>query len=204
MSKTTRHFVFASVAVTAMLWATGCKAPIAPTTPTAMRVSVDSPEDFDTLWQATGKTLRKYYLEPDRQDRTEGVITTIPETTGVWFEPWRPQPQPAYAWWEANLHTIRRQATVTIRPVAEPEYELVVEVNRFKYSLAERTVDNPAGALRLYSEAAPTTSGRMEKPSRTARWIPLGRDGWMEQAILTDILKRYPGKALVPPHEPRP
>lgn len=184
--------------VTACLLA-GCQAPMPPTAPTSMRVIVQSPDEFEELWQATGDALRRYYLEPDRQDRTEGVITTLPETTGVWFEPWRPQPRPAYAWWEANLHTVRRQALVTVAPVDEPEYELTVTVNRYKHSLPERQVDNPAGVLRLYSEAAPTATGEMELPRETERWIPLGRDGWMEQAILAEILSRYPGEAHVPP-----
>ncbi len=189
----------AAFGLAAVFLTSGCKAPAEPTGPTAMRVTINSPEEFDALWDATGKTLRRYYLEPDRQDLVEGVIITRPETTGVWFEPWRPQPKPAYAWWEANLHDIRRQAIVTIKPAAKPEYELNVQVNRSKYSLPERQVDNPAGAMRLYSSAAPTTEGRMEKTSEVARWIPLGRDAWMEQAILSDILKRYPGMASVPP-----
>jgi hypothetical protein len=212
MTKTIRHLgkrsgnklppsweYLAAFALAAVILTSGCQAPAEPTGPTAMRVTINSPEEFDALWDATGKTLRRYYLEPDRQDRVEGIITTAPETTGVWFEWWRPQPKPAYAWWETNLHAIRRQATVTIKPAATPEYELVVLVNRSKYSLPERQVDNPAGALRLYSSAAPTTAGRMERISETGRWIPLGRDGWMEQAILSDIVERYPGMASVPP-----
>ncbi|HOA72433.1 MAG TPA: hypothetical protein PLQ89_01380 [Phycisphaerae bacterium] len=201
-SRSIGYGMTAILAAAALL--TGCTAPMEPTTPTSMRVTVESPEQFEALWQATGDTLRKYYLQPDRQDRAEGVITTRPETTGVWFEPWRPQPQPAYAWAEANLHPIRRQAVVTITPTARPEYELTVEVNRYRYSLPERLVDNPAGVLRLYSPAAPTATGRMEKTTDIERWIPLGRDGWMEQAILTDILQRYPGTATVPPAEPAP
>jgi hypothetical protein len=183
----------------AVLSASGCTAPMEPTGPASIRVSAQSPEEHEALWEATGNTLRRYYLEPDRQDRVEGVMTTMPDTTGVWFEWWRPQPQPAYTWWEANLHAIRRKAVVNIKPVAPPEYELTVQVDRYKHSFPERQVDNPAGAQRLYSSAAPTTAGRMEKAADSARWIALGRDGWMEQAILSDILKAYPGAASIPP-----
>lgn len=197
-----RALAFAAASAAAIGLLAGCQAPTEPSGPTSMRVAAQTPEEYEALWQATGKTLRSYYLEPDRQDRVEGVITTVPETTGVWFEWWRPQPQPAYTWWETNLHTIRRQAVVKIQPVAGSEYQLTVEVNRYKYSFPERQVDNPAGALRLYSSAAPTSRGRMEKVADAARWFPLGRDGWMEQAILSDILKRYPGASSVPPTGP--
>jgi hypothetical protein len=181
---------------------TGCRAPVAPTTPTSMRVTVQTPEEMESLWTAANTTLRRHYLEPDRQDRIDGVIVSKPETTGVWFEWWRPQPKPAYAWWEANLQPVRRQATINIKPVARPEYELSVEVDRYKYSLEERQIDNPAAALRLYSAEAPTQAGRMERPSQTARWLPEGRDGEMEQAILSGILRRYVGAASTPPAEP--
>jgi len=192
------HVVAVCLAVAAA-GMTGCQAPGEPVGPTAARVTLASAEEFETLWDSAGDALRRFYLEPDRQDRTEGVITTLPETTGVWFELWRPQPQPAYTWWEANLHPIRRQAVVTIVPAVESEYQLTVLVNRYKYTLPERQVDNPAGAMRLYSSAAPTTIGTMDRIADVERWVPLGRDGWMERAILTEILKRHSGDAALPP-----
>ncbi len=170
----------------------GCQAPVQPTSPTQARVSVASPEQFEALWKATDKALRKYDLEPDRQDRTEGIISSHPQTSAAWFEFWRPQPKPAYAWWEANLHTIRRQAKVSIQPIASTEYEIRVEVDRYQFSLEERQIDNPAAVQRLYGGLAPTASGgRSEKQAVSSRWIPRGRDGYLEQAILSDILRRF-------------
>jgi hypothetical protein len=177
----------------------GCHAPIEPTSPTLARVSIESPEQFEALWKATDKALRRYDLEPDRQDRTEGVIETHPQTSAAWFEFWRPQPMPAYAWWEANLHTMRRQATVTIQPTAKPEYQVTVEVDRYRFSLEERQVDNPAAVQRLYGGLAPTVStGRSEKQAESSRWIPRGRDGYLEQAILSDIIKCYGSGECIP------
>jgi hypothetical protein len=175
----------------ALAVATGCQAPAEPTGPTLARVAVESPDRLEGLWQATDATLRRYYFEPDRQDRSQGVIVSRPETTAAWFELWRPQPAPAYLWWEANISAIRRQATVTIQPTTQTECQVSVQIDRYRFALESRQVDNPAGAMRLYSDAAPTGGGRMEKPSETGQWIPLGRDATMEQAILTAILKRY-------------
>lgn len=181
--------------------AVGCQRPAQPELPTVARVSVDSPERVDVLYDAATKALLSNYLPPDREDRTEGVIISRPETSAAWFEFWRPQPQPGYYWWESNLHPIRRQATISIKPVAGGEYDVNVEIERSRYSLEERQVDNPAAALRLYSNAAPTRSGKMQKPGEGGHWIPLGRDQFAEQRVLSDILKRYGGSYTLPAEE---
>jgi hypothetical protein len=172
--------------------AAGCSAPPCPTEPTITRVSAQSPEAYEHLWNAAGDTLRAHYFRLDRQDRLEGVLTTYPETSAQLFELWRPQPEPAYYWAESNLHTIPIQAQVTIKPVEEAGlYELGVQVERMRYHLEERQVDNSAGALRLYSEGVPTESGRMERPSKTEQTTVLGRDKPAEERLLKAILKRY-------------
>lgn len=170
----------------------GCSAPAEPTQPTLARVTAETPEAYDRLWEAAEDTLRQHYFDIDRRDRLQGVITTFPETSAHFFELWRPQPEPAYYWAEANLHTIPREVQVTIRPVDEAgTYEMAVEVERYRYSLTERQVDNSAAVLRLFSAEAPTTSGRLERPSETAQLIPLGRDAYLEERLVEAILKRY-------------
>lgn len=186
-----------SVLTPAALLAAGCHAPPQPETHTVARVTVETPDEYEQLWQAATDTLQRHWFRPDRQDRREGVITTHPDTSAHWFEWWRPQPQPAYYWGEANLHTIQRQATVRIRPSDEQgTCTLDVLIDRYQYSLEERQIDNPAVALRLYSSAAPTTSGQMVKPAESSHWIHLGRDEQMECALLASILRRY-GKTTV-------
>ncbi|MBI4578906.1 MAG: hypothetical protein HY718_04335 [Planctomycetes bacterium] len=189
-----------------LVLATGCQAPAEPAGPTVARVTIDSPDAYEALWQTADNTLRRYWLAPDRQDRVAGVMVSRAETTAAWFEFWRPQPKPAYAWWESNLHAVRRQATIHIEPQQKPEYEISVQVDRFQYSLEERQVDRAAGTLRLYSDVAPTASGRLEKPSQTGRWLPLGRDGEMEHDILQDILQHYGSGEMVtsPPTSTQP
>ncbi len=177
---------------------TGCgTAPLQPDSPTVARVAASTPEDYERLWEAASHALRQRYFTLDRQDRSQGVITTFPETTAMWFEVWRPQPKPMYYRWEAHLQTIQRQVTVTMPPVISGgERELGVKIERLRYSLPERQIDNSAAAMRLYSGVAPTEEGRMEKPSESGYWIPLGRDGPMEERLLADIIKHY---GLPPP-----
>jgi len=146
---------------------------------------------YEHLWAATGDTLRWHSFRVDREDRLNGVITTYPETSAQFFEFWRPQSASAYYWAESNLQTIPVEAKVTIQPVEGSEYELAVQVNRMRYSLPERQIDNSAGAMRLFSAEAPTASGRLEKPSETSRMVPLGRDKPAEEQLLKSILERY-------------
>ena len=169
----------------------GCRAPVPPEVATVERVSLPTGDDYDRLWEAACDTLRGFRFRLDRQDRANGVITTHPETSAQGFELWRPQPRPGYYWTEANLHTIQRRATVQILPAEqEGEYQLDVKVERLRYRLEARQIDNSAGALRLYSADAPTVSGLGAKPSETGYWVLLGRDEPMEQALLSKILKR--------------
>ena len=179
----------------------GCNPPQEPAAPTVARVAAQTPEAYSSLYEAAAEQLRDNYFRLDRQDRLAGVLTTHPETTANWFELWRPQPQSAFLWLEANAGTIQRQATVRLEPIAgEPgSYDIGVEVQRLRYSLQERQIDNSAAAMRLYSDAAPTTEGRMERASQTAYWIPLGRDALAEQQLLESIVTRYSRMPPAPP-----
>ncbi len=207
--KTRRVLVPLSAACMVSLSA-GCHAPAQPPGPTVARITAETPDEYEQLFTAAEDTLRFHYFQPDRTDRQQGVITTHRDTTGNWFEFWRPQPQPVYYWVESNLHAIQRQATVHIRPSDEQgTYQLDVQVDRYRYRLEERQVDNAAGALRIFSSDAPTYFSRTlystaaeaspeanAEISRSSYWIHLGRDEPMENAILAAIIRRY-GRTVV-------
>jgi len=189
---THRRTMMILVFVPISLWALGCTAPAKPTSSTVGRVMIETADDYDFLWDAVGSALRQHNFRLDRQDRLAGVITTYPETSASGFELWRHQPQPAYYWLESNLQTIQRSVTVHIKPEANNmAHDVDVQVARYRYNLEERQVDNPALAMRTFSNAAPTTSGKLVKPSESGEWIPLGRDAQMEESVLSSILARY-------------
>lgn len=180
------------LAATCIAGTAGCQAPPQPLGPTVERVSLGQPEDRDQLWTAVCDALRGQSFQLDRQDKVNGVITTFPETTAQGFELWRPQPRPAYYWWEANMQTIARQATVQLLPGRNAnDLGIDVKVERLRYRLEERQIDNSAGAMRLFSSEAPTASGQMARPSKTGFWYSLGRDDFLERAVLDTILKDY-------------
>ena len=192
----------------AVMMSAGCQAPPEPVGPTVERVQAPTFEDRERLWEAAGDSLRAHLYRLDRQDRVLGVMTTLPETSAQTLELWRPQPQPKHYWLEANLHTIRTQATVNLpstlieeAPGAEQPIEVLVE--RYRYRLPERQIDNPAAAMRIFSDEAPlVATGQMESPAATGRWILLGRDESMERRLLTDILNRYGQPAIREPAPP--
>jgi hypothetical protein len=186
-----------------VILAAGCQAPSQPSGPTVERVSLPAPADRDQLWESACRTLRDYSFRLDRQDKVNGVLTTLPETTAQGFEFWRPQPRPAYYWWEANLHTIQRQATVQLLSGEQAdETQLDVKIERLRYRLEERQIDNAAGAMRIFSADAPTVSGRQAKPSKTGYWVPLGRDEPMEQNLLAAILHNFAKRTGPPASQP--
>jgi hypothetical protein len=183
----------------------GCSAPPVSAEPTLARVSAENTAAYDRLWDSVGDTLRNQYFDLDRQDRLEGVITTLPVTSSQFFELWRPQPETLGSWGESNLQTIQRMAMITIKPASEGgAYDLGVQVDESRYSLPERQIDNSAGALRLYSSDAPTETGDMERVARTAQMIPLGRNKPAEERLLKLILDRYAKTPATQPAAARP
>ncbi len=178
--------------VSTILAVAGCQAPPQPAGPTLGMVPAESPERVNRLWDSVETTLLAFNFGIDRRDRVQGIITTLPETSANSFELWRVQPTPAYYWWESNIHTIQRRADVYLREApASGRCELEVKVDRYRLSLEERQVDNAAAAMRLYSREAPTLSGQMVGSRQSSHWIHLGRDGFLEQAILDAIIREH-------------
>jgi hypothetical protein len=186
------NVLISSLLLTACL---GCHEPASPTGPTVARVTVVDDQEFDRLWDSTADVLRAHNLWPDRQDRLDRVITTFPDTSPQYWEFWRPFPTSNFDRLEANLETVRRQAEVHFAPTTQPtEYEMSVRVEVERYCLRERQATDAASAFQLFGARLPTTEGRTESRQAGAYWLPIGRDGQMESALLDRILRRYGGE----------
>lgn len=172
------------------LWSgPGCQQPVAPTAPTATDLEQ---VQFEGLWQTSLEVLRRCDFRPDRQDRRAGVITTEPTTSAQWFEVWRPEVTGAYQEAEANLHTVRRQATVQIKQDPEqPGCHVSVQVDVYRYSAPERQVTTASGALQIFGEKLPTAEGQLGPQEAKAGWVYLGRDGRLEAELLRRIIWHY-------------
>jgi len=169
----------------ALLACLGCQQPIQPEGPTDTQLTG---ADFEQLWQTGLEVLRRYNFRPDRQDRRAGVITALPTTSAQWFEFWRPGVHGDFEAAEANLHTVRRQATIRILPAAEQgQLYVSVQVDVYRYAAPERQVTTASGALQIFGERLPTAEGRMEPLTEASYWVPLGRDGRLEDELLRRI-----------------
>ena len=109
------------------------------------------------------------------------------------MEFWRHDVDTPYDLAESSLHTIRRTAVVRVTKAGDGEGEYLVEVtvNKERFNTPERQVNNAAGAFQMYSTLLPDTRGRKVKETTPTRWMPMGRDGAMEQRLLDKILANY-------------
>lgn len=87
-----------------------------------------------------------------------------------------PRPVPAV--------TPQMPAPLGVAPTKQGEYQLTVTVEKSRFSAPDRQVTTSAGALRIYSEALPTTEGLRAGRSEAVAWVPLGRDGLLEANLL--------------------
>jgi hypothetical protein len=120
------------------------------------------------------------------------VITTYPQVTGSLFEFWRKDTATTYDMVEANLHTVRREATVNLVPAdSENAWLLSIKVVKSRHSAPERQMTNPAEGLRVFSAAIPTTSGDLLTRAESVEWIDRGRDAAVERMLLDRVLAMY-------------
>ena len=170
---------------------TGCHAPGKPGGPTMAGVRA---ENFEALWGRCVRTLRKHHFAPDRQDRRLGILTSHPSVSMQFFEPWRDDAPGAYQFFEANLSTIRRIVEIRVEVADRPsdEYQVSVQVDKYRYSAPERQVTTASGALQIFGEKLPTTTGERLSREEGVHWAKLGRDGRLELDLLGEIIEHFP------------
>lgn len=166
-----------------MIIVSGCQRPAQPTQPTTTFVEAG---ELDALWDAALRILRRHDFQPDRQDRTAGIITTLPSTSMQWHEPWRQDVAEGYGLLMASLHTIQRQ--VTIRFIRQEEWSMDVQVDVYLLSASDYQITSSSAGIRSFSGDLPTVTGEKVMAADTRRWIHLGRDASMEERLLNRIL----------------
>lgn len=166
-----------------------------PEQPVELASGVARDADFEAVWQAALISLREHSFTPDRQDRRNGVIRTRGETSGVFGEFWRKDSTWGYQLAESSLHTVQRIVTVQVTYLQPNEFQVEVEVNKQRWSLPERQVTGGISAAAAFSSRLPLATGEFLRPAdelRAVRWVPLGRDGQLEERLLADILQKVP------------
>ena len=104
-------------------------------------------------------------------------------------EPWRKDSTSGFERLQSTFQSIRRKATVTVRPDgAGYELEVVVQKELEDTDRSQYATEGASAARR--DVAIVRTEDGIDDTPRTLGWIPLGRDESLEQVILQDILGR--------------
>ena len=98
--------------------------------------------NFEAVWLAARRVLKRYYFDLDREDPRAGVIVTRAMTGKVAGEFWRRDAGTDRDLAESTLHTIYRQVKVTIAPEGpdKTDFRAIVEVCKSFKSAAKPTL----------------------------------------------------------------
>ncbi len=171
----------------------GCQAPERAVGPTTEDVPI---ADYEAFVDNALTVLREHDLQPEVIDRSIGLIRSEPTTSKQWFEFWRGDAPGGYQTLESSLHTIRRTVTVTVAApetssVSDGRYAVGVEVQKERFSQAQRQVTTTSGAIGVYSRRLPARSGLLPGQSNDV-WVSLGRDVLLERRLLARLIERGP------------
>ena len=184
----------------------GCGPQPAPTAD--VRATAD--EDFNALWDSAVEVLRQYRFNVDRADRRSGLITTFPVVGRSWFEFWRADAATPRDVLEGSLHTIYRQAAVSIRR-AGPGTASAPAIGRYLASVEVRVrrSDRQTAQLSSASEAyemfldpgalVPEAGG--EPAGAAGDRVDLGRDENLEKILQERINALAAKKLTIYPRE---
>jgi hypothetical protein len=129
------------------------------------------------------------YFEISYANRYDGRIETFPRISPGLEQLWKPGTPDFEQRFEATLQTIRHRATVLIQAAEDGGY--FVEVTVFKeLEDLEKPTRATAGAVTFRSDWSVERQFEVIDPTVfESKWIPLGRNTQMEQAILERIKK---------------
>jgi hypothetical protein len=196
----------------------GVNGPVMPAGPTNAPNTVTIPPiDAEVIWNRLVDVVDDYF-KVSREQRvvfaagvpTEGLIETFPQTGATLLEPWRGDSVGFQERLECTLQSIRRRGVIRMQP--DPSgWRIEAVVTKELENLPRPMRATSGGAsfrnddsLYRYGTPLPTLGQQVgdqprpvASPSRSAGWIPLGRDPLLEKRILDKLLARL-GVAPVP------
>jgi hypothetical protein len=171
-------------------------APIVPGVGPASQIHVPV-ANRDWTWEQIVDTVDDYFrIERERQVQlvgdvmTEGRIDAYPLIGGTIAEPHRRDSVGRYNRWESTFQTIRRRATVRVIPDAAG-YIVDVTVEKDLEDLPRPEFSTSAASSFRNDSSLPSAATEAVSHTQLAgRWIHIGRDPALEQAILADLQSR--------------
>lgn len=119
----------------------------------------------------------------------EGRLETSYRIGASLLEPWRKDSTAGPERLQSTLQSIRRRATVTVRPQPTGYVVEVIVVKELEDT--DRSQDATEGVVSMQDAGSVYRNPNAETTApNTLGWIPLGRDRTLEQVILQDIVGR--------------
>ncbi|QDT05578.1 hypothetical protein K227x_39790 [Rubripirellula lacrimiformis] len=119
----------------------------------------------------------------------DGTIETSYQIGASLLEPWRKDSTSGFERLQSTLQSIRRRATVVVRPRgAAYSIEVIVQKDLEDTDRSQYSTESTA-SVRHDGTIIRRSDGYDDSP-QTLGWIPLGRDTSLEQVILRDIFGR--------------
>ena len=119
----------------------------------------------------------------------DGRLETAYRPGSSILEPWRKDSTPGFERLQSTFQSIRRKATVIVRPRGAA-YVLEVIVQKELEDTDRTQYATETTATRRHDGTLLRQDNSYDDGPETLGWIPLGRDSSLEQAILRDIFAR--------------
>ena len=148
---------------------------------------------FDAVWGVCLASLKDRGLEVDRQDRRFGLIVSKPTVGQQFFEFWRKDAVNSDGLLLSSLHTVRRIVSIRVTSQGAMQFEVQVEAQAQRASIATDQLDNAAEAFEMLQQHGVPASPSLRdytRPQGEPVWVDIGREPDLEQSILEDISRR--------------
>ena len=146
------------------------------------------PVSYGNVWEHVISVVSEYF-EIRYSNRHSGEIITYPRIAPGLEQPWKRGTPDLAQRFEATLQTLRHRAEVKVDPAKDGGFFVSVIIHKELEDL-ERPIRATAGAASFRVDNPLERQFEVVDPSVfESRWIPLGRNVPMEQAILARIKK---------------
>lgn len=141
----------------------------------------------DAIWERAVSVLNRSHFRIARESKLEGVIETDYRAGANLLEPWHPDSIGFGNRLESTLQSVRRRIVVTMQSTAPDVMTVSVRAEKELEDLPGLAAVNEGGAT--FSEAQPLNRDltQVVGQSSRSRWVPMGRDMWLEQQLLKQI-----------------
>ena len=154
------------------------------------------PADDDYVWQQVIDTVDDYFrisreqpVQNSQQLMLDGRVETAYLIGASMMEPWRKDSTAGFEAAQSTLQSIRRKATVYVRPQGTG-YSLEVYVQKEIEDTDSTQYATETTATRRHDGTVVRNRADDKDNPQTLGWISLGRDSSLEQRILRDIFER--------------